>query len=91
MKRITEVMKQKQYSPLSVAEMAIELFAVDKGFMDDVAIAKISQFDHELLTHVRQNHQDFLAKVNESGDFNDDIANSMKKIIEAFKQNNTWA
>jgi F-type H+-transporting ATPase subunit alpha len=89
--RITEVMKQKQYSPLSVAEMAIELFAVDKGFMDDVAIAKISQFDHELLTHVRQNHQDFLAKVNESGDFNDDIANSMKKIIEAFKQNNTWA
>jgi F-type H+-transporting ATPase subunit alpha len=89
--RITEVMKQKQYSPLSVAEMAIVLFAVDQGFLDDVPLNKIATFDHELLADVRHNHGDFLAKVNESGDFNDEIANSMRAIIGSFKKSHSWS
>jgi F-type H+-transporting ATPase subunit alpha len=89
--RITEVMKQKQYSPLSVAEMALVLFAVDQGFLDDVPLNKITEFDHELLSFVRHNHGDFLAEVNKSGDFNNEIAATMKSIVESFKKTSTWS
>jgi F-type H+-transporting ATPase subunit alpha len=89
--RITEIMKQKQYSPLSIAEMAIILFAADQGFLDDVPLDKISAFDHELLSYARSQHADFLATVNKSGDFNDEISKNMKAIIESFKKNTTWS
>jgi F-type H+-transporting ATPase subunit alpha len=89
--RITEIMKQKQYSPLSTAEMAIILFAADQGFLDDVPLNKITDFDHELLSYVRHDHTDFLEKVNKSGDYNDEIAKNMKSIIESFKKNTTWS
>ncbi len=48
--RITELMKQKQYHPLSVAEMAVSLFAGEKGYFDDVALNKVVEFEHELAT-----------------------------------------
>ncbi len=89
--RITEVLKQKQYSPLSTAEMAIVLFAVDQGFLDDVPLDKVCEFDHELLSDIRHNHSDFLEKVNKSGDFNDEIAKQMKSIVGSFKKSSTWS
>jgi F-type H+-transporting ATPase subunit alpha len=88
--RITEIMKQKQYSPLSIAEMALILFAADQGFLDDVPLNKVGEFDQELLSYVRSQHADFLDKVNKSGDYNDDISKNMKTIIESFKKNITW-
>ncbi len=55
--RVTEILKQKQYAPLSVAEMAVLLFAVDKGYLDDVELNKIVTFSEGLLAymHVRTN------------------------------------
>src|SRR5690606_8791895 len=49
--RVTELMKQKQYSPMSVAQQALAIYAVDKGYMDDVAINKIGAFEEGLLAH----------------------------------------
>ncbi len=83
--RLTEVMKQKQYQPLSVAEMGIVLFAVDKGYLDNVALNRISAFEHELLAYARANNAEFMTQLNQSGDFNDEIAKTMQKIIESFK------
>jgi F-type H+-transporting ATPase subunit alpha len=84
--RITEVMKQKQYAPLSVAEMALILFAVDKGFMDDVPLNKIAEFEHGLLVQLRSGHREFMDQINQTGDYNDEIANTLKSIVESFKK-----
>lgn len=88
--RLTEVMKQKQYHPLSVAEMALSMYAADKGYLDDVALNRIADFEHGLLSFMRSNHMDVMDKINQTGDFNDDIANSLKTITETFKSKQ-WA
>lgn len=88
--RLTEVMKQKQYEPLSIAEMAMILFAVDRGYLDDVSINKIADFEHELLGYMRSNYSDFMDKLNQTGDYNDEIVQTMQKIAETFKAKFTW-
>jgi F-type H+-transporting ATPase subunit alpha len=83
--RITEIMKQKQYQPLSVAEMGIILFAADRGYLDDIALNKMADFEQGLLGYLRSNHADFITSINETGNYNDDIANTMKAILEKYK------
>lgn len=83
--RITEVMKQKQYQPLSVAEMAMILFAAGQGYLDDLALNQIADFEHGLLGYLRSNEVEFTKKINSSGDYSDEIANKMKSIIETYK------
>ncbi len=88
--RVTELMKQKQYSPLSVAEMAVSLFAVNNGYLDDVDIKKVVDFEHALHSYVRASHADLLARINERGEYNDEIETSMRKAVEDFKANHAW-
>ncbi len=87
--RIMEIMKQKQYSPMSVGEMSLVLFTVDQGFLDDVALTKIASFEHSLLGYVRSHHGDFLTKLN-SGDYNDEAAKTLRGILESFKKTQSW-
>jgi len=84
--RITEVMKQKQYQPLSISEMAIIMYAADKGYLDDVPINKISAFESGLRSLLRTSYGEFMEKLNQSGDYNDEIAETLKKIVETFKK-----
>ncbi|OGT20380.1 MAG: F0F1 ATP synthase subunit alpha, partial [Gammaproteobacteria bacterium RBG_16_57_12] len=88
--RVTELMKQKQYSPLSVAEMAVSLFAANEGFLDDVEVKKVVDFEAALHAYVRSNSADLLKRINESGDYNDDIAAQMRSAIQKFKASSTW-
>jgi F-type H+-transporting ATPase subunit alpha len=88
--RVTELMKQKQYAPLTVAEMAVSLFAANEGLLDDVDVNKIVAFEAALHAHVRSNNQELLDKINESGDYNDDIAAEIKAAIEDFKVNGVY-
>lgn len=88
--RATEVLKQKQYSPLSVAEISISLFAMDKGYLDDVELSKVVNFEQELLAYMRANYTELLHKINEACDYNDDIAREMASGIEKFKATQTW-
>src|SRR5918999_923686 len=85
--RVTELMKQKQYAPLSVAEMAISLFAVDRGYLDDVAIPEIAAFEAALLSFVNAEKANLIKLINETGDYNDDIENRLKAAVEEFKLN----
>ncbi len=87
---VTELMKQKQYSPLSVAEMGVSLFAANEGFLDDVEISKVVAFEEALHAYMRSNHQEILDSVNQSGDWNENIEAAFRKGVEGFKANGTW-
>ncbi|HWS02198.1 MAG TPA: F0F1 ATP synthase subunit alpha [Gammaproteobacteria bacterium] len=88
--RVTELMKQKQYAPLSVAEMALSLFAANEGFLDDVDIKKIVEFEAAMHAYAKSNHGALITSINETADFNDEIAAGMRKVIEDFKANAAW-
>ncbi|EZQ18086.1 ATP F0F1 synthase subunit alpha [Halopseudomonas bauzanensis] len=88
--RVTELMKQKQYAPMSVGEMAISLYAAEKGFLTDVEIAKIGAFETALLAWFKREKADLLAKINEKGDYNDEIEAGIKSGIENFKATQSW-
>ena len=83
-------MKQGQYAPLSVAEMAVSLFAANEGYIDDVDVKKVVAFEAALHSHVKSNNSDLLDKINESGDYNDEIINGLKSAIETFKANGVY-
>lgn len=88
--RITEVMKQKQYRPLSVAEMATVLFAADQGYLDDVPVNRVTNFEQELVSYLHANYSDFVERINKSGDYNDEIVRTLRTILESFKANQSW-
>ncbi|MDH5765444.1 MAG: F0F1 ATP synthase subunit alpha, partial [Gammaproteobacteria bacterium] len=88
--RVTELMKQSQYSPMDIADMAFTLYAVDKGYMDDVEVNKILDFEAAMLSYLKSNNADLVNKINETGDFSDDIESQMKAAVEAFKANGVW-
>ena len=83
--RVTELMKQKQYSPLSIAEMALSLFAANEGHLDDVEVSKVVDFEAALHAHANGNFSSLLDLINEKGDLNDDIAAQMTTAITDFK------
>jgi F-type H+-transporting ATPase subunit alpha len=88
--RITELMKQKQYVPMSVGQMAILLFAADSGYLDDVPLNRMAMFEQELLSYAHSNYGEFMSNLSKTGDLNDDISNKMIEIITSFKKNMSW-
>lgn len=89
-KRVTELMKQKQYAPLDVAEMAISLFAGNEGYLDDVPANEVVAFENALQSYLRSEHKELLDKINKSGDYNDEIVAGMRKALDDFKENQSW-
>ena len=73
-----------------VAEMALSLFAANEGYFDDVEIKKVMAFEKALHKYARTNHNDLLEKINNSPDYNDEIAKSMKALMDDFKTNGVW-
>lgn len=88
--RVTELMKQAQYSPLSVAEMGVSLYAANQGYLKPVPVNKVVDFEAALLSYMRSDHSDLLAKVNESGAWNDDIEASFKAALDKFSTTQSW-
>ena len=88
--RATELMKQKQYSPLSVAEMGLSLFAVNEGFIDSAPVNKVVDYEAALHDFARANNQADLDAINASGDYNDDVAATLKGICEAFAEKGAY-
>ncbi len=83
--RVMELMKQGQYAPLTVADTAISLYAVDKGLMDDVEISNFADWEKGLHGHFESTASDLRKQINDSGDYNDDIEAGLKRVIEDFK------
>ena len=88
--RITELMKQKQYSPLSIAEMAVSLFAANEGFLENIELNKVLDFEAALLSYMNSEHGDLLSNIYETGDYKDDIESQFRSAIEKFKSTQTW-
>ncbi|MCZ6524957.1 MAG: F0F1 ATP synthase subunit alpha [Gammaproteobacteria bacterium] len=88
--RVMELMKQKQYSPLSIAEMAVSLFAVENAFLDDIELDKIGDFEAALHNFMNSDKSDLIKQINDSGDLNDDIEAALRSGIEEFKKNHSW-
>jgi F-type H+-transporting ATPase subunit alpha len=83
--RVMELMKQPQYSPLTVADMAVSLMAVDRGYLDDVALNNISDFEQGLHQHFHSTAPALRDKINASGDYNEQIDAEIKAVIEDYK------
>ncbi len=88
--RVTELMKQRQYAPKSVAEMGVILYAADKGYLRDVEVNKVGDFESALLSYMHAEHGDLLQQIVESGAYNDEIEATFKAAIEKFKATQTW-
>ena len=88
--RIMELMKQRQYSPLSVAEMAVSLFAADRGYLDDVEVDKVNSFEEALHSYMNSEKRDFMTKLNEEAKLDDEVESMLKQSVEEFKAKGTW-
>ncbi|MDR1935740.1 MAG: F0F1 ATP synthase subunit alpha [Candidatus Accumulibacter sp.] len=82
---VTELMKQPQYSPMSVAEMSITLLAVNKGYFDDVEVKKALDVERRLHAFIKEQHAALVEKIEASKDLDADTEQALSKAIEAFK------
>ena len=89
-KQVTELMKQKQFSPMSVADMGVVLYAANDGFLEDVETSKIGSFESNLLGYMNSEHADLMADINKTGNYNGEIEATFKAAIEKFKATQTW-
>ncbi|MCK5819643.1 MAG: F0F1 ATP synthase subunit alpha [Psychromonas sp.] len=89
-KKVTELMKQKQYSPMSIIEQVLSLFAAEKGFLKDVDVSKVLDFEASLISYAKKSHAEFCLKINESGDYSKEIEAQFQTILESFVAKQTW-
>ena len=89
-RRVTELMKQKQYAPMSVSEMGVSLFAATQGYLEDVEVDKVLDFEAALLAYMHEEHGSFMKRIDETGAYDDDVAGTMKSAIERFKETRSW-
>jgi len=83
--RLTELLRQPQYSPYPVEEQVLSVWAGTNGHFDDIAVSDVLRFESELLTYVRSNTQ-ILQTIAETGQWTDDTAAAATTAIEAFKK-----
>ena len=88
--RVTELMKQKQYSPLQIAEMGISIYAANEGYLKEVPLNKVLDFEAALLSFVNAEYSELVAQINETGDWNDELEAKFKEIMEKFVSTQTW-
>jgi F-type H+-transporting ATPase subunit alpha len=84
-RRVEELMKQKQYAPMSVADQGVSLFAATEGYLEDVEVNEVLEFEHSLLAYMNSEKSEFMNNINETGAYNDEIVAEMRQSIEAFK------
>ena len=87
---VTELMKQPQYAPLSVADEALTLFAVNRGYYDDVPVDKALHFESALRAHVKSKYAPLYDKIESTKDLDAEGEKALGAAIEDFKKNGTW-
>jgi F-type H+-transporting ATPase subunit alpha len=89
-KLVTELMKQAQYSPMSISEMALTLFAVNKGFLDDVEVNKALDFEAALQAYMKSNHADLMGKIESDKDMKPETEKLLSDAIVKFKESSVY-
>ncbi|MBK1701190.1 F0F1 ATP synthase subunit alpha, partial [Thiococcus pfennigii] len=82
--RVTELMKQRQYSPMSVGQMAVSLFAVNEGYLDDVDVAKVVDFENALQGYMKGSQAALLERIDSTGDYNEEIQQGLHAALKDF-------
>ncbi|TLD31585.1 hypothetical protein PspLS_01927 [Pyricularia sp. CBS 133598] len=82
--RLTELLKQKQYSPMAVNEMVPLIFAGVNGFLDNVPVAKILQWEADFLSHLKTNESDLLATIEKEGAISKDLEARLRDVVGSF-------
>ncbi|AGM41771.1 F0F1 ATP synthase subunit alpha [Spiribacter salinus M19-40] len=88
--RAMEVLKQGQYAPLSVAYMAVSLYALNEGYLDELELKKISAYEGALHQYMSSNYAELIKQIDDSGDYSDDIQGQLKEALDDFAANGTW-
>ena len=86
--KLTELLKQDQYSPMTVAEQVISVFAGVKGYLDDVDLGKIKGFEKDLIEKIKNDKPEIIETIQSSGKLDEDTENQLKQVIEEYKKNN---
>lgn len=89
-KMVTELMKQPQYATQSVSEMALTLFAVNKGYLDDVEVNRALAFESALKSYIKSQHGAIMDKIESEKNLDADAEKALEAAIEEFKQSGTY-
>ena len=85
-KRMTELLKQSQYSPFSTEDQVVSIWSGTTGKMDDVPVEDIRRFERELLDHMHREHKGLLTSIVEGGKMSDDTVQALGDAVNAFKK-----
>ena len=88
--RVTELMKQGQYAPMSTAEVALSLFAANEGYFDDVEKDQVVACEAALQAHVKANFSDVIDSINETPKLSDEVVEQLHKVVKDFKANGSF-
>ena len=83
--RMVEILKQKQYAPLSVGRQVVSILAGSSGILDDIEVSSVSHFIDEMLSWIDLEAREYIDSIDETGDLNDDLINSLTEAIRAYK------
>ena len=89
-RRVEELMKQKQYGPMSVADQGVSLYAATEGYLSEVPVNKVLDFERDLLAYMHSQKSEFMNTINETGAYNDDVVAEMREAIEAFNATQSY-
>ncbi|RIA47709.1 F0F1 ATP synthase subunit alpha [Dichotomicrobium thermohalophilum] len=84
--RLTELLKQPQFSPLQVEEQVVVIFAGTRGYLDPLPVSAVNRFEQDLLRHMREEHNDILEKIRTEGKLSEELENKLKSAIDKFAE-----
>ena len=85
--KLTELLKQKQYSPMSVSEQVISIFCGVKGYLDNVELKDISEFENKVYELCKSNKPEIIESIKKSGKLEDEVEKDLRSLIDEFKKN----
>lgn len=88
--KVTELMKQNQFAPLTVAEQAVLLFAAERGFIEDVELAKIRDYENVLIAFANTEYASDMQAIQEKPDYNDEVIEKLTTILTKFKETQSY-
>ena len=85
--RLTELLKQAQFSPMPVEEQVVSIYAGVNGYLDNIPVTSVTDFEQGLLTEVRTKHGNILSAIGQSGQLSEEIAGSLKEVLDIYEKN----
>jgi F-type H+-transporting ATPase subunit alpha len=82
--RLTELLKQGQYSPMTMEEQVVSIYCGVRGYLDGIAVEAVGRFETEFLDEMRANHADLLGEIRSSGDLSEDTDGKLKAVLDEF-------